>query len=196
LSSVIYLHGFNSSPGSEKASLTKEYFQEWAPDIDFYVPQLPPAPMSAISTVETLVESIGVENLAGFIGSSLGGYYSLYLQKRFVSLNPGLKVVLINPAVKPFELLSGYLGENQNPYTGESYTVESEHMDQLRSLSSRSISTPMNTFLLAQTGDEVLDYYQSVSHLNGAKMWLQYGGDHSFIAFNDVLPAIRLFLVP
>ena len=48
----------------------------------------------------------------GFIGSSMGGYFSSYLLERY-----GGKAVLINPAVQPYNLLADYLGEHVNPYT-------------------------------------------------------------------------------
>lgn len=202
MSYLIYLHGFNSSPQSEKAQLTRDFFHQNAQfhGLDVYVPDLPPAPLEAISKIKSIVKELGRENLIGFIGSSLGGYYSLYLQY-FYSLaenNEGHakpKVVLINPAVRPFDLLEDFLGENENMYTGERYIVESSHMQDLKSL---LINPRLNTkriYLLTQTSDEVLNYQEAVSFLIGSKMWIQYGGSHAFDGFSSVLPSIKSFVI-
>jgi len=188
MKTLIYLHGFNSSPQSEKARLTCQFFEAQSAHLTIQVPELPASPSEAVAKLDTLVQSIGLNNLAGFIGSSLGGYYSLYFQQRYK-----MPVVLINPAIKPYTLLLDYLGENVNLYTGERYIVEETHMVELKALEATYIATAQNTFLLTQTSDEVLAYQQAVSHLKGAKMWIQFGGSHAFDDFNKVLPAIKNF---
>lgn len=191
---IIYLHGFNSSPQSEKAQLTKDYFQvHYDQIISVMVPALPPAPLEAIAYIHHLIERNGRDNLLGFIGSSLGGFYSLYLQRFYASSSATPKAVLINPAVRPYDLLQDYLGENQNLYTGEKYMIEPEHMDDLSSLIVQPVSQPKLIFLLTQTADEVLDYQDAISYLAGGSMWIQFGGSHAFDHYLSVLPSIRGF---
>lgn len=185
---LIYLHGFNSSPQSDKARLLCEYFEKNASYFKVYVPALPPRPVDAIQVVDELIQALGQKSIAGFIGSSLGGYYSLYFQHRYQ-----LPVVLINPAVQPYTLLLDYLGENVNLYTGECYSVEIGHMDELKSLEVIPMHSPDKIFLLTQTADEVLAFQQAVTLLDGAKMWIQPGGSHAFDDFFKVLPAINNF---
>lgn len=203
MSFLIYLHGFNSSPQSEKACLTQAFFsglpkQKKPPKV--IVPALPSSPLKAIAHVKGLVEELGREELMGFVGSSLGGYYSLYLQHYYSTLTTSHtdkipKVVLINPAVKPYELLEAYIGENKNIYTGEVYTVEPYHMDDLKSLQVKPIASPLSTYLLTQTGDEVLAFHEAVDLLRGAKMWISSGGSHAFEGFSAALPSIESFLL-
>jgi len=188
MKALIYLHGFNSSPQSEKARLTYEYFKKNSSCLSVSVPRLPSGPESAIQVVDELVQLLGITSIAGFIGSSLGGYYSLYFQHRYQ-----LPVVLINPAIQPYTLLLDYLGENVNAYTGECYNVEIGHVDELKSLEVRPIPSPDKIFLLTQTADEVLEFQQAVTLLDGAKMWIQSGGSHAFDDFSKVLPAINNF---
>ena len=191
---IVYLHGFNSSPQSEKARLTKGYFQAHCGQlINVIVPALPPAPLEAIAYIHSLIEHNGRDNLLGFIGSSLGGFYSLYLQRFYASSLVTPKAVLINPAVRPYNLLQDYLGENQNLYTGEKYIIEPEHMDDLSSLIVQPVLQPKLTFLLTQTADEVLNYQDAVSYLAGVSMWIQFGGSHAFDHYLNVLPGIRGF---
>jgi len=206
LKSIIYLHGFNSSANSEKACLTKEYFRACQNELNtvhvaddslnILVPNLPPSPIETVATVNELIQELGLENIAGFIGSSLGGYLSLYFQHQLAQMDRNVKVALINPAIKPYELLIDYLGDNQNPYTGERYRVEMSHMEDLKSLSVNAEANADNTFLLVQTGDEVLDFKQSVAALACAKMWIQPKGNHAFLDFDRTLPAIYDFFNP
>ena len=60
---LIYLHGFNSSPQSEKAQLTAEYFQTHsgssAHKVKVFIPKLPPAPLDAIAHVHDLIDLHG-----------------------------------------------------------------------------------------------------------------------------------------
>jgi len=196
---VIYLHGFNSSPESIKAQLTKKYFEDSVPEIRLIMPKLPPAPLDAIASVEALIESLEEGQLVGFIGSSLGAYYSLALLARYYVANPSIKAVLINPAFKPYDLLLDYLGPNTNYYTDECYEVLPSHMDDLKSLAlsdfdRQRMVSPKSVLLLTQTGDEVLDYQEAVENLSGAKMWIQFGGDHSFENYEAVIPLAQSFL--
>lgn len=139
-----------------------------------------------MAKVEALISRMGETNF-GVIGSSLGGYYSLYLHARFAC-----PAVLVNPAIRPYELLTDYLGENTNLYTGETYTVKAEHMQQLKALEVQHIN-PAGLFLLTETGDEVLDYRQGLAKLYGASAWIRPYGDHAFADFSRTLPAIRAF---
>lgn len=122
------------------------------------------------------------------IGSSLGGFYATWLAEKH-----GLKAALVNPAVRPFELLRDYPGHQVNLYTGKSYEVTSRDLDDLRRLEVPAID-PARFLLLAQTGDQVLDYRQAVSKYRGARQIVIEGGDHSFRNFGDYLDLILQFL--
>jgi predicted esterase YcpF (UPF0227 family) len=125
----------------------------------------------------------------GLVGSSLGGYLSMWLNHQF-----GFKAVLVNPAIKPYELLVDFLGEQENPYTHERYLLEAKHIEELKQLDTPSLKNPQDFWLLQQTKDEVLDYRQAVAHLTGAKQTVEEGGDHSFIDFERYPAQIVDFL--
>jgi predicted esterase YcpF (UPF0227 family) len=185
---ILYLHGFNSSPQSMKAQITKSYFYENFPNIPFFCPQLATSPEAVIEQLTSLIASKNdEENLWCFIGSSLGGYFSTYLSEHYQG-----KAVLINPAVKPFELLADYVGEQTNPYTEEVYSIEQHFIETLKNIEQKFISKN-NYLVMVQTGDEVLDYQEAVDKYCNCQIIVQQGGDHSFIDYSKMLPKIAMF---
>ena len=194
---ILYIHGFNSSPLSTKAQQTQQYFQQHFPDINFVCPQLATSPNEAISQLESLLNSSNQgeslnKNSWFLIGSSLGGYFSTYLANKYQ-----LPAVLINPAIKPFDLFEDYLGEQKNPYTKIVYQVTRQHMLDLKAIEQSTPSEKSqqkNNFLvMVQTGDEVLDYQQAVEKFQYCRLIVEQGGDHSFIGFDKKLPMIADF---
>ncbi len=186
MKSILYIHGFNSSPLSVKAEVTKQYLAEHHADVNFICPQIKSSPLAAISQLKSILQQ-APQTQWYIMGSSLGGYFSTYLAEQF-----GLKAVLINPAVKPFELLKDYLGEQQNPYTNEQYQVTEQHIEDLRALYSEKISKKQY-MVMVQTGDEVLDYQQAVARYHECHLIVQQGGDHSFVDYENMLPEIMTF---
>ena len=186
---LLYIHGFNSSPLSHKANVMKEYCLENRPDIKLVTPCLPCFPQQAAQHLLDIVNQYKDDYTIGLVGSSLGGYMSMWLNAQF-----GFKAVVVNPAVKPYELLADYLGEQENPYTKERYVLEAKHIEELKTLDTPKIATPSDFWLLQQTEDEVLDYKQAVEHFCGAKQTVEQGGDHSFVDFERYPAQIIEFL--
>ncbi|MEH0760992.1 esterase YqiA [Vibrio sp. 16] len=186
---LLYIHGFNSSPLSHKANVMKAYCEQYRPDIKVLVPQLPCFPELAANLLLDIVEQHKEDYRIGLVGSSLGGYMSMWLNNQF-----GFRAVVVNPAVKPYELLADYLGEQVNPYTNETYMLEEQHIVELIALDTPTIRDPSDFWLLQQEEDEVLDYRQAVSKFVGAKQTVESGGDHSFVDFERYPEKIIKFL--
>ena len=53
---LLYIHGFNSSPFSDKAVMTAQYMAEHHPSLVFHQPQLPNTPKAAIALLQSYVE--------------------------------------------------------------------------------------------------------------------------------------------
>lgn len=175
-----------------KALDSQGYFLQHYPKINFHCPQLASSPEAVIKQLTELIESeeksaANTEHHWVVMGSSLGGYFSTYIAEKY-----RLKAVLINPAVKPYELLLDYLGEQTNPYTEEVYQVEHHYIDALKRIEQKIISKN-NYLVMVQTGDEVLDYQQAVDKYCDCQLIVQADGDHSFIDYAKMLPKIAMF---
>jgi predicted esterase YcpF (UPF0227 family) len=124
---------------------------------------------------------------AALVGSSLGGYYATWLSEKH-----GLKAALLNPAVRPYDLLKDHLGPQQNLYTGERYELTRQHVSELRELETDRI-TPSRYLLVAATGDEVLDYRSAVERYRGCRQIVIEGGDHGLSDFGNHVEAVLEF---
>ncbi|RTE66983.1 esterase [Amphritea opalescens] len=183
----IYIHGFNSSPDSYKARFFVDWMSAAGRAEQLIVPALPHWPANAIALLEQLIEA-HPERAIVLVGSSLGGYYSTWLTEKY-----GVRAVLINPAVRPYELLAEMLGEQDNYYSDEQYELTAEHLDQLLAIDCPRLKDPARYLLLTQAGDETLDYRQAVEKFKDSPMLVQQGGCHGFDQFESVIPAILAF---
>ncbi|WP_114327510.1 YqiA/YcfP family alpha/beta fold hydrolase [Candidatus Colwellia aromaticivorans] len=189
---ILYIHGFNSSPLSVKAEQARQYFFNNFPQVHFYCPQVASNPKEAIDQLEHIIQSSQTKGLWYLMGSSLGGYFASHLSEKY-----NFPCVLINPAIKPFELLQDYLGEQVNPYTEEVYQVTTEHMTELKVIEPKPPSFDMqqknNYLVMVQTDDEVLNYQEAVKKYQHCRLVVEEGGDHSFVDFEQHLPVIADF---
>lgn len=183
---LIYLHGFNSSPGSHKAQLLKRYMEERGLGDAFCCPALPTEGRRAVALVEAEIARHPRGSVT-LVGSSLGGYYSSYLAERH-----DLRAVLINPAVYPHEDLRAFLGVQRNLYTLQQYELTEEHLRQWEQLYLPTVRA-QRYLLLVETGDEVLDYRLAVKKYAGARQLVIEGGDHSLKSFPQHIPLILEF---
>jgi len=169
-----YIHGFNSSPASSKAQVLKARLEALGRGAEFAAPALPHSPAQAAA----LLDRVAIRHPgAALVGSSLGGYYATYLAEKH-----GLKAVLLNPAVRPYDLFTGHIGWQQNFHTGERYEFTAQHVEELRALEVAGI-TPGRYLLIAATGDEVLDYRAAVTRYQGCRQIVIDGGDHGLSEF-------------
>lgn len=183
---ILYIHGFKSSARSFKAQLLKEYLADTPHQL--FLPDLPHYPAPAMAILDEYVRRHRDQSL-GFVGSSLGGYYATWLAERYRA-----PAVLINPAVRPYELLRPGMGMHENYHTGEIFELTAAHLRQLHDLELDELKHPENILLLTQTGDEVLDYRLGVERYRGSQQIVIEGGDHGFSDYADYLDQTVRFL--
>ena len=183
---IVYLHGFRSSPSSFKARMIGERLAALGRAADWACPALPVSPRAAIELVESTLD-LGPDDT--LIGSSLGGCYATHLAERH-----GCRAVLLNPATRPAAGLARYLGPQtmfHDPST--SFELRPEHLDELQAIQVPGITRPERYFLVAATGDEVLDWREMVAAYPGARHRIIEGGDHGLSDFADHLDEVLDF---
>jgi predicted esterase YcpF (UPF0227 family) len=189
-SHLLYLHGFRSSPRSFKARVVQQRMEAAGRAASLVCPQLPASPRAAMDLVLTLVERHAAkgENELAIIGSSLGGFYATWLAERF-----GCRAALINPAVDPLKDLDRHVGVTTAWHTGEPFEFKRDYIDELAALKVERITRPERYFLLAATGDEVLDYRDMVARYMGAHQHVIQGGDHAVSEFEQYVDEVLAF---
>jgi predicted esterase YcpF (UPF0227 family) len=176
---LLYIHGFASSGHSHKGQLLRKHFDE------VYTPSLSHIPALAMETLEQFIDAMAQPPL--LLGSSLGGYYALYLSQRL-----SLPAVLINPVVYIRPELEQLVGMQQHYYDGSRFEFTREH---LHSLHDYHCPAPRSDrlLLMVQMGDEVIDHHQTLQHLPGTQQIIEVGGDHAFQGFENHMQSIRNF---
>jgi predicted esterase YcpF (UPF0227 family) len=184
---ILYLHGFRSSPRSTKARLLAERMEALGLSGDYVCPQLPASPKAAMQLALSLAEACPAEQLT-IVGSSLGGYYATWLAERL-----GCRAVLLNPAVGPLTQLEQYVGVSTEYGSQQPFEFKREYLDELRALAVDAITRPQRYFLIAASGDEVLDHRRMLSHYAGARQHLIDGGDHAISDFAPFIAPVLAF---
>lgn len=185
---ICYLHGFRSSPQSFKAQLLAQRMNELGRAGEYLCPQLPVSPAAAIALTQDLLRGADPAHLT-LLGSSLGGYYATWLAEQL-----GCRAVMLNPAMRAFEKLKGYVGP-QTMYhdAGESFDFKPAYLDELRALHVPAITRPERYFLVAATGDELLDWREMTAAFPGARHKVIQGSDHGLSDFADYMDEILAF---
>lgn len=184
---ILYLHGFRSGPLSFKARLIGERLRALGQEYGYACPQLPASPKEAIAMALDIASAEAPERLA-LIGSSLGGYYATHLAERL-----GCRAVLLNPAVKPPRDLEKYVGVTTAYHSDERFEFRREYIDELKALAVDTITRPERYFLVAATGDEVLDWNEMVAHYPRARHRVIIGSDHGISDFAEYVDEVLAF---
>jgi len=190
---ILYLHGFRSSPSSAKAVMLGRALRDRGYADQWHCPQLPAGPAQAMALCETLIDQHhdGDENEAlTLIGSSLGGYYATCLAEK-----RQCRAIVLNPVVHAARDLATQVGEHTQYHSDEPFVFLPEHVDELARMAVGRPADPTRYFLLAATGDEVLDWREMAQWYAGSHGRIIQGGDHGISDFEQWLPEVLRFVL-
>eukprot|EP01066_Platyproteum_vivax_P002652 Platyproteum_vivax@DN13258_c0_g1_i1.p1 len=193
---VLYLHGFRSSPESSKAKLVAMAVKRYPQVVRLECPVLPVSPQQAINLTMGLATKL--LSLAGgdpaslcLIGSSLGGFYAIYIAEKL-----GCKAVLLNPGIMADESLKPYIGEHTYYHDPtQKFHFTQQHVDELIELKTPHITRPDRYYLLAAKGDELLNWKDMVDFCQGSWLVVLEGGDHGLTDFEEHVDAVMRWIV-
>jgi len=191
--SVVYLHGFRSSPRSNKAVMTGDALKALSTNInpiEWYCPQLLASPKKSMEMVIDHIERSKADEVV-VIGSSLGGFYANFLAEKY-----GCKAVVLNPAVRAPRELAPHVGMMTAYDSDEPFDFRPEYIDELSALQVEAITNPSRYFLMAAKGDELLDWKEMVDFYSGAHQLVLEGGDHGISDYSKYLPQVLTFIRP
>jgi len=179
----MYVHGFQSDKNSTKARFLKEKFGEK----NVISETLPVNPLKAINLLQ---EILAEDDVSLIVGSSLGGFYAMYL-----SIFNSVRVVLINPSLKPHETLKQYIGKHKRFNSDEEFELTNEHLIQFKVLSeeieSLNYDQSLFNFFLSED-DEILDHSIVPNYFkNAGSIKFFKNSTHRFLNFENVLNEIE-----
>ena len=184
---ILYLHGFRSSPQSAKTSLLATHMQALGRGDEYLCPQLPASPRAAVELVLDIASKVDPAELT-LIGSSLGGYYATYVAEKL-----GCRAILLNPAVFAARDLATQVGVKTQYHTNEPFEFKAAYIDELKALAVERITHPERYFLMAATGDELLDSREMVAHFANARQHIIDGSDHGISDFAEYAGEVLAF---
>lgn len=186
---LLYLHGFESSPDSDKAQFMKRAVE--AAGKQCLLPQLP---ASMVATKQLLDDYINSHAISAVMGSSLGGFWAHYVASEIVRLKQQqLRGVLINPAVAPGPRFDHYERERYHPYLKQSYQLTDADVACLQDAGSK-LTQQSQLLVLLQQGDETLNYRDATEFYQSQRLVVEHGGNHRFVGLERYVPTLLEFL--
>lgn len=154
---------------------------------EYACPALPASPRRTVDLALDVASRVPAASLT-LIGSSLGGYYATWLAERL-----GCRAVLLNPAIAPARDLEAHLGRQPVFFSEQEIDFRPEYLQELRELDTPTITDPDRYFLVAATGDAVIDYRAMTNKYNGARQRVIDGSDHELSDFGQYMEEVLAF---
>jgi len=187
----LFLHGFQGTPHSDIAQITKEAILSYKKSnkLEFISPDL-----AGLSINQTFIELSSLmndhkddENI--FIGCSLGGFFALQMHLKYSG-----KLILINPCLNPSKYIDKYINQTFTHHNkNREITITQETKEQIKALELDKIPNQENILLLTQKDDLTLNYKDAINLLPNAKKIIKSNGGHEFTNFESVIPDIIAF---
>lgn len=189
---ILYLHGFRSSPSSYKARLLAQAMARRGRQREWACPQLPASPREAMALAESLARDMQSHDRAAgratLVGSSLGR-----LLRNLAGRTAGMPRRALNPVVHAARDWPRRWASIRSYHDDQPFTFTAAHVEELRAYEVARITRPSRYYLLAATGDEVLDWREMRDHYPDARQHIIEGSDHGIGDFDRYLPEVLDF---
>ena len=144
--------------------------------------------------LQLLHELVAAHQDVTLVGSSLGGFYATQLVATHA-----LPAVLINPAMRPWQLFRDLFGQQQLPYqVNAAWTLDEAQLDYLEQIAVSNVQQADKVLVLLQQGDDVLDYRDAERYYSSqqprALVMTEANGNHAMDDFAAKIPMILQFL--
>lgn len=183
---ILYIHGFNSAGYGDKINYLKKAFgprNVIAPTLDY-------DPVEAVSQLEFLTEAIKDKDKLYLVGTSLGGFYALYLSSKFK-----VPAVLINPSIDPHRSLERQVGPQKNFKTDEEYIFTQENLESLKNFYVKELEPIKNlVYVYLDEEDELLNSNQTAKYFEGFHVVMYPGGNHRFTHMPELIEDFKKIL--
>ncbi len=183
---TIYIHGFLSSPYSNKGKILLRKHKERG--IPFIAPEIFVGPKLASEIIKAAVNQVQTDDFC-FIGSSLGGFYATWAAEKY-----GKKAVLLNPAVRPWLFMEDKVGVHYVEQTGDEIIVYPEYEAELKALAVDHLKNPAHYLTILGDKDEVLNWEDGKEFYDGTNLKIVHGADHRLSAFETLADDVMTFL--
>ncbi len=181
---IIYIHGFNSAGYGEKINHLRKAFGEE----NVITPTLPYDPEKAIKLLEYLIEKMKDDDLY-LIGTSLGGYYALYLTNKY-----DVPSIIINPSLYPYKSLESQVGHQKNYKTDEEYEFKKEYLEFLKKIRFSKSDLEKHKdkiFVYLDENDELLDSRETAEYFKDFYVKMYPGGNHRFTHMPELIQDLK-----
>jgi uncharacterized protein len=188
---LIYIHGLNSNSASAKGQMLEEWCKLHRPEIRVVRPDLNLPPQQVMQLLD---EAIATDPHTGVVGSSLGGFYATACVAKH-----GVRAVLVNPSVRPFERFKRFFANGETAHHTETgWVVTPDQLEDLKALYQPIPASPDRILVLLKQGDEVLDYREAESYFSQddaqSALIIEPGGDHFMHDMDSKIPLMINFL--
>ncbi len=188
---LIYIHGLNSDSQSIKGQMLTDWCAAHRPEIQVVRPDLNRPPLEVMALLGQL---IGQDAQTAVVGSSLGGFFATICVAQY-----GVRAVLVNPSVRPFESMQRFFANGVTEHVTETgWRMLPSQFDDMRQMFHAVPVHPDRMLVLLKMGDEVIDYRiaQAYYGQDGAQspMIIEAGGDHFMHDMASKIPLMIDFL--
>jgi len=168
---IIVIHGFASSGNSIKSKFIKKEFGSAVK-----TPSLPSIPEKDIEILEKIIQDCSDPLL---IGSSLGGFYSLYMSQKY-----NLDSILINPLLH-IDDIKPYIGNHKYYDNDEIFSFKFDDYLFLKNIEKIIINNKKynsKIYIIVSKNDKIIPFTKSLDFFYSANVNLKVykNGNHSF----------------